>query len=185
MDKHIQLLAKIQDALKIANITLKRCGHDDLVMLLNICVHKMRDEGATPHIQAAIKAIHLEAHNREYLKRLGEPGSNVRNFNVWLAIDEKPYTFLRVQPVAEEALTQFEKVDDGYWKVLQDPTNIEHSVSFFLSPEEHAGSGAPRALAQKTRMSICPTCKVVKKEFEECSKCKKPVESDLKIEAPK
>lgn len=38
---------------------------------------------------------------------------------------------------------------------------------------------------KRPRMSLCPQCKTVKKEFEECSRCKKPVQSELKIEAPK
>jgi len=184
------LIARIQDTLRVANVTLQKCGHDDLVMLLNICVHKLHSEGATPHIQAAIKAVHVEASRRETIKNsIMKQAYEGKKFRVWMAEGADPYESLGLMTISDDQLATLEPADDGYYTVefdRNDPTKTRH---FFYLPADtklkDEDRGAPKALAQKTRMSLCPTCKVVKKELEECSRCKKPVESELKIEAPK
>lgn len=70
MSKYINLIASIQENLKVAINQLYNDGNEDLSILLGICYNKLNDDCDKDLIKQAIKDIHLEANNRAQSKEL-------------------------------------------------------------------------------------------------------------------
>jgi uncharacterized paraquat-inducible protein A len=68
MDKYIQLVASIQENIKVVAAELKAEGQEDLSILLSLCAAQLADSGPKAHIKAAITTIYAEAEERKRMK---------------------------------------------------------------------------------------------------------------------